>query len=222
MGVLAAMTIILLWSVHLIYALSVLEINFYSSWLYIHVLVQAYLYTGLFITAHDSMHRTVSNNKTINRLAGVISAFFYAGMSYQKLLKNHMLHHNSPGSGEDPDFNTQTQNFWLWWFRFLFRYATISQLIIMAVLFNVLKLWVPEAKLWLYWVVPAFLSSLQLFFFGTYLPHKKPHDHEMGIHKARTQNKNHFLAMLSCYFFGYHLEHHNSPHVPWWQLYKMK
>jgi beta-carotene ketolase (CrtW type) len=44
----------------------------------------------------------------------------------------------------------------------------------------------------------------------------------MGPHKARTQKKNHFWAMLSCYFFGYHREHHEDPHIAWWQLYKVK
>jgi beta-carotene ketolase (CrtW type) len=28
--------------------------------------------------------------------------------------------------------------------------------------------------------------------------------------------------MLSCYFFGYHYEHHESPQTPWWKLYQIK
>ncbi|MFW6276162.1 MAG: fatty acid desaturase, partial [Bacteroidota bacterium] len=70
--------------------------------------------------------------------------------------------------------------------------------------------------------LPALLSTLQLFYFGTYLPHRKPHTHDMGRHRARTQSKNHLWAMLSCYFFGYHTEHHESPGTPWWQLYTKK
>ncbi|RZL43682.1 MAG: fatty acid desaturase, partial [Pedobacter sp.] len=27
---------------------------------------------------------------------------------------------------------------------------------------------------------------------------------------------------ITCYFFGYHLEHHQKPATPWWQLYKSK
>ena len=30
------------------------------------------------------------------------------------------------------------------------------------------------------------------------------------------------LAMVSCYFFGYHFEHHDSPGTPWWKLYAVK
>jgi beta-carotene ketolase (CrtW type) len=28
--------------------------------------------------------------------------------------------------------------------------------------------------------------------------------------------------MISCYFFGYHFEHHESPQTPWWRLYQSK
>jgi fatty acid desaturase len=27
---------------------------------------------------------------------------------------------------------------------------------------------------------------------------------------------------LTCYFFGYHWEHHEAPGIPWWQLYLTK
>lgn len=74
----------------------------------------------------------------------------------------------------------------------------------------------------MFWVVPVFLGTLQLFFFGTYLPHRKPHNENMEPHKARTQRKNHLGAMISCYFFGYHFEHHDTPHQPWWKLYRSK
>lgn len=26
------------------------------------------------------------------------------------------------------------------------------------------------------------------------------------------------LSFLTCYYFGYHLEHHLYPNVPWWRL----
>jgi fatty acid desaturase len=28
--------------------------------------------------------------------------------------------------------------------------------------------------------------------------------------------------LLTCYFFGYHLEHHQYPTLPWWRLYQKK
>jgi beta-carotene ketolase (CrtW type) len=29
-------------------------------------------------------------------------------------------------------------------------------------------------------------------------------------------------AFVSCYFFGYHYEHHDSPATPWWLLWRVK
>ncbi len=222
MGILIALIIIFTWFFHLSYMFVYLEPSFTSVTFYIHILLQVYLYTGLFITAHDSMHRTVSKNKTINKLVGQISTFLYAGLSYNRLIKNHFKHHKTPGSENDPDYNIKSQNFFIWWGSFMIRYATIWQLLIMAAAFNILKIYVPEINLWFFWVIPAILSSMQLFYFGTYLPHKQPHTHEMEPHKARTQKKNHLWAMISCYFFGYHFEHHESPQTPWWRLYQSK
>lgn len=71
-------------------------------------------------------------------------------------------------------------------------------------------------------VAPPVLASLQLFTFGTYLPHRRPTTEAMAPHHARTQEPNHPWAMLSCYFFGYHWEHHQSPSTPWWRLWRVK
>jgi beta-carotene ketolase (CrtW type) len=80
----------------------------------------------------------------------------------------------------------------------------------------------PGLTLLVYWIIPAFLATFQLFYFGTFVPHRKPHTAQMGKHRARTLRKNHLWAMLSCYFFGYHYEHHACPGKPWWQLYRVK
>jgi beta-carotene ketolase (CrtW type) len=222
MGIIIAFIIISIWASHLFYSLLYVNVDFTNPIFYLHILLQGYLYTGLFITAHDAMHGTVSKNKIINKGFGWISTILFAGLSYDKLIKNHFKHHKNPGEEEDPDFYTKSQNFFMWWGSFLWRYTTITQLIIMAVVFNVLKIWFDEISIIVFWVVPAFLGTFQLFFFGTYLPHKYPHTENMQPHKARTQKRNHLWAMLSCYFFGYHFEHHESPGTPWWKLYKMK
>lgn len=222
MGILIAVLIITFWLSHLVYILNFVEVNFTSPFFYLHIFIQAYFYTGLFITGHDAMHGTISKNKNINKAIGMISTFLFAGLSYNRLIKNHFMHHKHPGEESDPDFYIKSQNFFVWWGIFMRRYTTITQLIIMAVAFNILKIWFSDLTLIMFWVIPAFLGTLQLFFFGTYLPHKYPHTENMQPHNARTQKKNHLWAMLSCYFFGYHHEHHESPRTPWWQLYKMK
>lgn len=222
MGLLIAILIITLWLSHLIYILNFVEVDFTSPIFYLHIFIQSYLYTGLFITGHDAMHGTVSSNKKVNKTIGTVATFLFAGLSYNRLIKNHFMHHKHPGEENDPDFYTKSQNFLIWWGMFMKRYTTITQLIIMAVAYNLLKILYDDLIIIMYWVIPAFLGTLQLFFFGTYLPHKYPHTEKMNPHNARTQRKNHLWAMLSCYFFGYHHEHHESPRTPWWQLYKMK
>ena len=222
MGIALGLIIILFWVAHLMYVLTGVEVDFSSPMLYVHILLQTYFYTGLFITAHDAMHRTVSKKAWVNTAFGYFTLVLYAGMWYPSLLKYHWRHHSHPGTKEDPDYHVGSQNFFVWYFSFMKHYLTLWQLIYMAILFNVLKIWFDTSSLIMFWIVPAFLSTFQLFYFGTYLPHRQPHTEDMLPHNARTQKKNHIWAMLSCYFFGYHREHHERPGVPWWRLHEVK
>lgn len=224
MGIFIAVAVILIWGGHLAYMLLFIEPSWSYPWMYIHILIQAYLYTGLFITGHDAMHGNIHPSKKVNQVLGSISVALFAGMSYKMLRKNHGLHHQDPASENDPDFYVKSQNFFVWWAVFMWRYLTVMQLVIMAVLYNVLVhlLKLDHTAVLLYWALAAILGTFQLFAAGVYWPHRLPHLPEMGPHKARTQGKNHLWAMLSCYFFGYHREHHNDPRVSWWQLYKTK
>jgi len=223
MGLFIAIAIILVWLAHLLYALFFVEVSASNPWMYLHILVQAYLFTGLFMTGHDAMHGTVKpHNKRVNTVVGHLASFLYAALSFNRLKKNHQKHHDYPGMPEDPDFCTRSQNFFAWYGCFMWRYVTIWQILIMAAIFNILLIWFNEPRLILLWIVPAFLSTFQMFFYGVWSPHRKPHDDTMEPYNARTIPKNHFRAMLSCYFFGYHYEHHQSPWTPWWKLYQTK
>lgn len=222
MGTLIALIILGIWGGHLWYSLMFVEVSLTNPFLYLHILFQTWIFTGLFITAHDAMHGGVAANKQLNKTIGFLSAILYAGMWYPMLLRNHKLHHQFPGTEKDPDYNAQSQNFWKWWFRFMMKYLTVYQIVFMAVAFNVLKIWFTDLQLLILWVLPSILSTFQLFYFGTYLPHRLPHTHEMNPHNARSQKVNHLWAFLSCYFFGYHYQHHESPRTPWWKLYKTR
>jgi len=222
MGVFVAIVILIVWLGHLLYSLFMVEPDLLSPWFYLHILIQAYFYTGLFITAHDSMHGTVAKNRRLNNFIGHLSTTLFAFLSYNVLRKKHYQHHRFPGTEKDPDFSPRSNNFFVWWFVFMKNYVTWWQILLMAVAFNVLLIWFSEIQLIAFWIIPAILATFQLFFFGTFLPHRRPHSHDMEPHKSRTQRKNHLWAMLSCYFFGYHHEHHESPTTPWWQLYKSK
>ena len=223
-GIYIAGAIIIAWTLHLVFALSLppgsglLRIGRIA----LHVALQSYLYTGLFITSHDAMHRTISRNVRLNSIVGRLSAFLFAGFAYSRLLRNHMAHHRWPGSDRDPDFYAASQKFIPWLLSFVIRYFTILQLVTMAIVFNVLIRFFSTANVIQFWMLPAFLSTLQLFYFGTYRPHRYPHTDDMNPHKARSQRRNHLFAMLSCYFFGYHYEHHESPGTPWWRLRRVK
>ena len=192
------------------------------------ILWQTFLYTGLFITAHDAMHGVAfPQNQKINSFVGSLALFLYGFLSYKKLLKKHWLHHNNPASTLDPDFHDGThKNLFAWYFHFMKGYWSWTQIIGLVVLFNLAqyKLHIPNSNLTLFWIIPPILSSVQLFYFGTFLPHREPEGGYINSHRAYSSPRPILWSFITCYHFGYHEEHHESPHLPWWQLpmaYKM-
>lgn len=222
MGIIFALLIMTTWLGHLLYTLYMVPVVFDNPWMYFHVLLQTWLFTGLFITGHDAMHGTISKVKWLNHGLGFFITLLYAGLWYPMLIKKHHLHHQHAGTAGDPDYFTGKQGFFRWWFSFMKQYLTLWQFFIMAVLFNLGLIFFNELQLIVLWIIPAIASTFQLFYFGTYLPHRLPHSDDMEPHKARSLPKNHVWAMLSCYFFGYHFEHHASPGTPWWRLFSIK
>ena len=221
MGVLIAILVIALWAFHLAYLLVFADPGF-KPVMVIHIAIQTYLFTGLFITAHDAMHGLVSSNRKVNTIIGNTATWLFAALSYSRLNQKHQLHHRFPGQNEDPDYCSGSQNFCRWWFSFLKNYVTWGQIITLAIVFNILQIWIDQFSLVLFWIIPSILATFQLFYFGTFRPHRLPHTEAMKPHQARSQNGPHWWAMLSCYFFGYHYEHHESPQTPWWKLYQIK
>jgi len=196
-----------------------LPIRWDNPWIYLRILIQMHLFTGLFITAHDAMHGTVSRIKWINDGIGWICTLSYALFFYNRLFPKHHQHHQFVHTEKDPDYSHHS--FFRWYFQFFFQYFSILQYLLLNGMFFFLQ-WVfkiSQANLIVFWILPSILSSLQLFYFGTYLPH---HGEINNAHQSRTQSKNHLWAFMTCYFFGYHYEHHDSPHIPWWRLYLQK
>lgn len=185
-------------------------------------LLQAFLYTGLFITAHDSMHRSLlPQSPKWNDRIGAIAVFLYLFFPYQKLVKKHWLHHRYPASEHDPDFHNGRHTHPVFWYvNFLKRYFSWEQVIGILIFYHSMRdlLHVPEKNLLVFWILPSILSSLQLFYFGTFLPHRELPEGYGSSHRARSNNLTPFWSFLSCYHFGYHEEHHECPAVPWWQL----
>lgn len=211
-GVFIALLIIGTWAASIILLMQ-WHVNWSSPLAYLLILIQIHLYTGLFITAHDAMHGTISPNRQLNNFIGHICTLCYALFWYPKLYTKHHQHHSHVHTDADPDYHEGS--FVRWYIRFIRNYLSVWQVVAMAIVFNILKIWIAQQNLLLFWVVPSLLSTLQLFYFGTYQPHKGQHDNK---YHSSTQRRNHFLAFISCYFFGYHYEHHDAPWVPWWKL----
>jgi len=216
-GIIISLAILFLWFCSLVFWLH-FPISWSNPWLYLGVLLQTHLYTGLFITAHDAMHGLVSSNKKVNHTIGWIAAILFSYNFYWRLFPKHHEHHRYVATDKDPDYH-HSDNFFIWYYSFVRQYVNVWQILLMAISYNILKLFLPMENLIVFWMAPAVLATLQLFYFGTYLPHRGESSNE---HHSSSQSKNHLWAFLSCYFFGYHYEHHDSPGTPWWRLWKEK
>ena len=185
--------------------------------------VQTWLGVGLFIVAHDAMHGSLAVgrprvNAAIGRLA---TALYNPGFAYGVLKRSHGAHHRAPGTADDPDFHPDRPHAYVAWFlRFFttyFRWMEMARLTaVLAIYLLVFR--VRPLNLALFWGLPALASAVQLFTFGTWLPHRHGVSSFSDRHNARSLPFGWVGSLLSCFHFGYHLEHHHSPGTPWWAL----
>lgn len=184
-----------------------------------------WLYVGLFIVAHDCMHGSLVPLRPVwNRWVGRLCLFLYAGFSFDFMNRKHHLHHRHAGTADDPDFHDQEPHaFWAWYWKFFSEYFSGREIIVIAVgvWAYILLLGAPLENVLLFWSVPAIVSSVQLFTFGTYLPHKPGDPAFADRHNSRTNHYPWWLSLLTCFHFGYHHEHHAVPNAPWWRLPKV-
>lgn len=222
-GITLALAIIGAWL--LLHVLAIFVIDWPSAPIWAPVpmiLIQSWLFVGLFIIAHDCMHGSLAPARPwINRWFGRTTLLLYAAFSYDRLLPEHHKHHRRPGTADDPDFDPDhPSSFWPWLYRFMTHYygwrefaaMSVAMLVYMA-LFNP-SYW----KILAFYALPAVISALQLFYFGTYRPHRIEDDAFSDRHNSRTDDFPWLLSLLTCFHFGYHHEHHLSPTTPWWRL----
>ncbi len=187
------------------------------------VLVQTWLSTGLFITAHDCMHGAFSPGRPgVNRAVGRATLLMYAGLDYDRLVPNHFAHHRHVGTAADPDFDAANPTRPApWLVRFFRTYYSHWQIVRIVAVLSAYQ-FVFGAKLvniLVFWAAPALLALVQLFWFGTFLPHRHGHEAFPDRHNARSSAFGPVLSVVTCFNFGgYHHEHHLHPHVPWWRL----
>ena len=225
-GLTLAALIVTAWVGLHVYAMFVFTLTWASLPLgIVMAIVQCWLSVGLFIVSHDAMHGSLAPGRPrLNGLIGGALLFMYAGFAWRRMRSAHFAHHKAPGSRDDPDFDADNPaSFWRWYGTFLKRYfGWVSLLFVsLVVLFYAAVIGVPMGQIILLYGAPAIASSLQLFYFGTFRPHR----HGEGFadrHNARSEDFSPLASLASCYHFGYHHEHHRAPDVPWWGLPKAR
>jgi beta-carotene ketolase (CrtW type) len=221
-GLLVALSILAIWAISLIFLVSLDVDKLPVYWIVSAMLWQTFVYTGLFVTTHDAMHGVIfPKNRKINNFVGSVAALVYALFSFKKLSEKHWQHHNHPASELDPDYHDgKHKNFFAWYWQFTKEYWSWTRLLGLMAIFNLVThtLHIPDANLTLFWVIPSILSSVQLFYFGSFLPHKEPKEGYTNACRAKSNQLPVFWSFITCYHFGYHQEHHEYPHVPWWRL----
>lgn len=231
MSLLLNAALLLGWGLSLVLALGS-NITQAPLWLLVViVLLRTQLQTGLFIVAHDAMHGLlVPSRPRWNNALGSLALLLYAGLPFSDCRRHHRHHHAQPGSVFDPDFCSGLQSgsgALQWYGRFLGRYLRPRQMLLLLGFWGLLvgstvlgaAVPAPLAALRLLLVVtlPLLLSSLQLFVFGTYLPHRVQGFPECRPHPI-SLNLPPWLSLLACFHFGYHREHHDNPGLSWHEL----
>lgn len=224
-GLALTASILASWVVIHVYAMGFLQLSG-TNWLLVPpiIAVQCWLSVGMFIAAHDAMHGSLApGHKRLNGFIGGFLLAFYAGFGWRKMRDAHWDHHKYAGSGDDPDFDADNPGHFLrWYMTFLRRYFGWSSVLYIGTVVNIywLALDIPLQNIVFLYAIPAVTSSFQLFYFGTYRPHR--HITEATVfadrHNARSDDFSMIASLFSCFHFGYHHEHHLSPHTPWWAL----
>lgn len=186
------------------------------------VLGLTWLSVGMFIVAHDAMHGSLApNHPSVNVAVGQLCLGLYAGFRFRPLNREHHKHHRHAGTADDPDFDARPPHGVVAWYLLFMRhyFGRVEALVITALVgIYALVLGAHVTNVLVFWALPALASSVQLFMFGTYLPHRPGGDISDDRHRARSNDLPVWLSLLTCFHFGYHHEHHDQPWVPWWQL----
>jgi beta-carotene ketolase (CrtW type) len=192
----------------------------------IAILGRTFLHTGLFIISHDAMHNSLMpNHRLANDLMGKFAIGLYGFLPYERSRINHWRHHLYPAQISDPDFHNGIHDHpVIWYLKFMGEYLPLYQFILVVsswglIFYGLSKIFhISLANFIVFWILPLVLSSIQLFFFGTYLPHRGNDREATNRHRANSTNYPIFWSFLTCYHFGYHWEHHEYPQVPWYEL----
>ena len=209
------------------YAMFVFELSWANAPLaLVMALVWCWLSVGVFIVCHDAMHGTlVPGHPRLNAAIGGVLLALYAGFAWKRLRDAHHTHHRLAGRAGDPDFDEHhPESFLRWYATFFRRYFGWRSILYVHTVVGIywLVVGVPMVQIVALYGAPALASSLQLFYFGTFRPHHHPRGAAGGgfsdHHNTRSEDFGTLASLATCFHFGYHLEHHRRPDVPWWAL----
>jgi beta-carotene/zeaxanthin 4-ketolase len=147
-----------------------------------------------------------------------------AGLPFDHMRDKHREHHAHTGVlGKDPDFHQGNPSLGMWLWQFMRRYLGFWQMVRLNVMVAAVQLsGAPYMNMVVFLLCAGLLSGMQLFYFGTYLPHRPPldaPDEVMNWEKAKSSQANTRLgSILTCYHFDCHYEHHANPRAPWFRL----
>lgn len=222
LGLAIAVLIVIIWMICLREFLILTPFRLGCIGIVLGILWQTFLYTGLFVTAHDAMHGAICPTyPRVNSFIGTMVLLLYGLLPYRKLLKAHYQHHHYPATSLDPDFHdNNSQNIFLWYLHFVRRHGSRWSVLGLAVLYFLAHglFQISNENLLLFWIGPSLLSSFQLFYFGTFLPHRELPGGYTNPFRTQTIKRPFIWSLISCYHFVYHYEHHQYPATPWWLL----
>ena len=223
-GLALALTIAGSWLGLHAYGMFVFELT-WSNWpvALMMAMVQCWLSVGVFIVCHDAMHGSlVPGHPRINGAIGAVLLALYAGFAWKQMRDAHFIHHKLSGHAGDPDFDEHhPDDFLRWYGTFFRRYFGWRSILYVHTVVGIywLVIGIPMVQIVLLYGLPALGSSLQLFYFGTFRPHCHHAEQPFADrHNARSNDFGTLASLASCFHFGYHLEHHHRPDVPWWGL----
>ena len=136
----------------------------------------------------------------------------------------------------DPDYHAGDARLLPWFAAFMAHYSSPGQwLRLVAATVALMRLGAPYANLCVYMCASAVLAAFQLFYWGTYRPHRpdaaalRAHANrgdaaaaEMPWRRARSAPWPSAVLWVQAYFFNLHYEHHRWPYCPWWDLPRLR
>lgn len=217
--------------------LTILIFSYHPSfWLFIlSVLLIGTRQHGIAVLGHDGTHGTISKTRWVNDLLAKC-CFTPLGISHENYRKFHLGHHRFLGTPHNPELNLLAYGKDSWKLP-----ASFSRIILLSakdflvwpslremipfmrltgslpVTFTNVGFWLLVTVLFGFWpVVLWFMSLFTAFWASNRLRIWQEHQGTTGTHCVKATWWQRFLFLP--HSIGWHLEHHNEPRIPFYNL----